>query len=138
MIGFTTSKDITPDNIFDYLNEIGIHQAVVTYSGGNDEGGVDHIVFYKLNKVTLEMVSKHYEPHNSYYDQDTQSMKERELDRLDLHLKAMCEPVYKRYYSFTTEGYVNGSVVWDAQERAAYFDGTEEVRTSEPFFERIA
>lgn len=138
MIGFQTCADITPDNIFDYLKEIGIHQAVVAYSGGHDEGGVDNIIFYKLNGLTLEMVSKHYEPHNSYYDQDTQSMKERELDRLDLHLKAMCEPVYEKYYSFATEGYVHGSVVWDAQERAAYFDGSEEVKTWESVFDRIA
>lgn len=138
MIGFTTSKDITHDNIFDYLNEIGIHRAVVRYSGGNDEGGVDYITFYKVIDNELISVSEHREPWENYWDMETQSMKQHKLERLDLHLKAMCEPVYAKYYSFATEGHVHGEVVWDAQKRTAYFDGREEVTTWEAVDERIS
>lgn len=138
MIGFTTSEDITANNIFDYLNEIGIHQAVVRYSGGNDEGGTDDITFYKVIDNKLMPVSKHHEPWENYWDTEAQSMKQRNLDRLELHVKAMCEPVYAKYYSFALEGHVHGEVVWDAQKRTAYFDGREEVTTWEAVHERIS
>ncbi len=89
-----------------------IVSARVVYSGGNDEGGVDEVeVTYKNGKVTnLEAVSTY-----DWQSRTTRSLTAKDESINALH-GALTAPVYDEWYSFAGEFYVNGELLWDAEE----------------------
>lgn len=121
--------------VFDLLHDRGIKKVVVSFDGGNDEGGVSSITLEHSDDTTSEM--NEWYP-SSTYDPETRTWKESSPPSKDEELsKALCKPVYDKYSSFAGEFYVNGEVIWDVVSRKATMSGDEEVSSYEPFEEEL-
>jgi hypothetical protein len=103
------------------LNERGVAQAIVLFSGGGDEGGVDQITLFDSTGLRLDDLNE------VYYQQE--KTEDHEI------AEALGKPVYERYFTFAGEFYVNGEVIWDTtnctfkfetDERSMYDDYNDE------------
>ena len=121
--------------VFQALRERGAAKAVVKFSGGNDEGGCEGIEFYdQLGNPAGEM-EEHWG--DSEWDPVKQKYVEKPLTKEQKLSKALCAPVYDKYYSFAGDFYVYGQVVWDVSAGKVTMDGTEEVAHGESFEEEL-
>ena len=91
------------DQAFAALRQRGVAKAVVSFSGGNDEGGVNDITLLDASGETLQ----HDLPTYTYG-------KEGEDVALS---EALGEPVYDQYGSFSGEFDVDGEVIWGVETR---------------------
>ena len=100
-------------NKLDAFNELrrrGIVRAVVSFSGGNDEGGVEQINLVSASGVNIQLEDyypgKRWNETTQRYESPTSSADE-EL------AAALGEPIYDRYGTFAGEYYVDGRLIWD-------------------------
>ena len=105
---------MTKDEVFGTLVELGVGKVRVTFSGGNDEGGVDNITL-----ISATDASKNVDVSMWSRDPD---LDPRVTDEL---IKALGEPVYGRYSTFAGEFTVYGVVTWDVPSRRCFFEGQE-------------
>ena len=104
-------------NALDALKSAGYTGAVVEFSGGNDDGGVNHIV---LINADGNEVARDY---GFAYDNPLG--------------KLLAEPVYDRYYSFAGEFYVEGRVTFDVAAGTVTLQGDEQVYDYVGFSEEV-
>lgn len=125
------------DLVFAALAKKGVNRVEVEYNGGNDEGGVDQIVFFDKDDKKIGEMQEYYGGH-SVWDEATKSYKPAappdEEQRLS---QALCAPVYDKYGSFAGEFYVNGTLTWDVAKRKVNMRGTEEVSHDEDFDDEL-
>lgn len=88
---------MTYQQVFDYIQKQGGDRAVVCFSGGHDEGGVDSIRLFKEDKELKNLSSL--------------IGKEKPIE------KALCEPIESQFYGFDGEREVKGDLVWDCKTR---------------------
>lgn len=105
----------TADEIWNDLLINRVEKVRVTFSGGNDEGGVDTIYLDTIESGTVEWTD--------FWGKETDHKAIAD---------ALSKPVYDEYYSFAGEFHVNGEVVWDVNTRTISMSGEEEVATTQP------
>jgi hypothetical protein len=106
-------EQMSREEIFTALEEMGAVKAMVYFSGGHDEGGADRIEIVLGDGERKEI----YE-----YKFDGKEQTEEEI-RLAVSLAA---PVYKEYGSFAGEFSVSGDIEWNVPDRKAYMSGEEQ------------
>lgn len=100
------------NEVFELLDQLGAVRAEASFSGGNDEGGVDQITLTMRDGTKSVLPGYVYESMAGMHPNDP-----REPQRFNPMQKRlielMNEPVNARYGSFAGEFYVNGVVVAD-------------------------
>jgi hypothetical protein len=122
--------------VFVELARQGVAKAVVNFSGGGDEGGVDSIELYNAAGENFREMQEHYpnqrwNPATRSYDPETGLTIEQELS------VALCKPVYDKYHSFAGEFHVHGTVTWEVAAGTCKMNGAESVETYEDFDEDV-
>lgn len=112
------------------LMERGITRVEVEYSGGNDEGGVDSISFYKGEDEIVVPEPRRpngfiYEASSGKWVQETKGFTPEEL-REGAFFEGLEAPIYAKYDSFAGEFYANGKVIWDVAAGTCKMEGYEE------------
>lgn len=152
----TTGATPTREHVFDWIRARGADRAIVEFSGGHDEGGVDDIRLTDPESGACVMqfeeeVAPHFEtdPFGTtvYQSQTlTDGSKVRspvphtptaQQSETQAYVDALSQPVYDSYHSFAGEFTVNGAVVWDAARKRVYMEGEEHPDLSEPIDEEL-
>ena len=109
---------LSRDEMFTRLRQMNAAKAIVEFSGGGDEGGVDSITLYDgegrlLASFTPQARSKLEENYSgSRWDGVCYVPVEPDTPNNEL-ARALAAPVHERYGSFAGEFYVTGTVVYD-------------------------
>jgi hypothetical protein len=123
---------MTRQEIFNALSLLGAAKAVVSFSGGGDEGSVESIALIGPDGKKIKTLKEAYLPHT--WDPATRTWKqEREYTEEEALVNALCDPVDERYGSFAGDFYVSGECVWDVASRKVRMSGEEKVMS--PFEE---
>ncbi|HEX3509831.1 MAG TPA: hypothetical protein VHT27_01905 [Solirubrobacteraceae bacterium] len=99
----SADRQITREQAFTRLRALGADQAVVEFSGGNDEGGADSIVLRRAGETLRELPSWPEPPANC-------TPSEAQL------IDALAAPVYEVYGTFAGDFDVTGEVIWDVSQ----------------------
>ena len=125
------------NSVFTALQTKNVAKALVHFSGGGDEGGVNSIELVDSTGKIIETLNEYYEgamqwdSNANKWIESAPPTDEQKLSR------DLCCPVYEQYHSFAGEFYVNGTVIWDVKTRKVTNEGIEEVRSDESFSEEI-
>jgi hypothetical protein len=100
--------------VFDQIRRRGGTIAVVEFSGGNDEGGADHICINDATGATVAELPNYVHPER--YDYETgRSIYRAGEEELAQLVNALTQPINDEYGSFAGEFSVQGTVIWDAR-----------------------
>lgn len=109
---------------FDLMRRRGAARAVLHFSGGNDEGGVEDIVIYSDDSegkegITLEpfdgcRVIKDAEAHGGYRYED---VPRSEWTDDELLADLLCAPVDVEFGSWAGAPYTSGTLTWNLADR---------------------
>ncbi len=115
-----TMNDMSKEEVFKELEKRGAVKAVVQFSGGGDEGGVEQIELYGPKGDVIETL----EESNSVWNLMTKKYDNNSEKRIDNELfGALGKPVYDKYYSFAGEFHVDGTVTWDVKSKNVKMSG---------------
>ena len=89
---------------------MNILQAIVEFSGGNDEGGVDSIILIHEDGEETDLPTWVEE---SKWNPSTQRYEKVELKEEEKLISALSEAIYNRYGSFSGEFSVSGKITYD-------------------------
>ena len=131
---------------FDGMTKRGINRIEMNFSGGNDEGGIDHMLATDLEGNEIDIpdtpwVSSCYEnqtvtegvwiPHHAHGG-DFQNQKFVPLSDLDAEVldninfrRSVENIVYGKYFTFAGDYYVEGTAILDVSENVAKITGQE-------------
>jgi len=127
----TSKQDVLKE-----LRRRGVAQAVVNFSGGNDQGGIDSIDLYDAAGEKLdapeEMYDSEYDPEQKRYVERPLTPEQKAGNEL---INGLGEPVYARYGSFAGEFSVWGKVTWDVATGQVTMSGDVETPRSDSFNE---
>lgn len=98
------------NELFAVLRKMNVIQAIVEFSGGNDEGGVDWITLYHQNGAETELPTW---VESQRWNPTTNSYENIELTDEQKLTSALSEAVYDRYGSFAGEFSVSGTITYD-------------------------
>jgi len=129
-------------NVMAQLRGRGIARIEASFSGGNDEGGIDSITFYDADGNEVEAppqpsVYRVYQGGESAlyaggWGQDRRPATAEEIAQ-NLVYKVIEAPVYDRYYTFAGEFYVDGTLTWDVTAGTHSMNGQESHEVWEEF-----
>lgn len=118
---------------FEELKKRGIAKAVVSYSGGNDEGGADSIDYYSEDDAKLDLEirrtfvrGKREQRDGEWVFVPDRALTEQEQAANEL-VEALEKPVYDQYGCFAGDYYVTGVVTWDGGVGRVVLEGNETV-----------
>lgn len=121
--------------VFEALKKRGAAKAVVSFSGGGDEGGCDGIQLLDAAGAVIAEIDEYY-GNTTVWDPDTQTYKDIGPPNEEQQMsEGLCVPVYEKYHSFAGEFSVSGTVTWDVATRKVTMSGEESVEQYEPFEE---
>ena len=130
------------ERLFDTLSTQGITKVVVSFSGGNDEGGADSAIAYYADGTEKDLsLVQVYVDHRTqthlvgeYVDGKltTRPATPAEIAQAAL-MEALEQPIYERWGGFAGDFHVNGTLTWDVAARTAVLDGAESMAQSEGF-----
>lgn len=143
---------MTRDEVFEELESLGVHKAIIHFSGGHDEGGTDRIELHRYGKDPLE-----YREHIWGYVEDENGETVYELvesvhgtwkrpktrpltaeEEAEMKLsQSLAAPIYDKYYSFAGEFSVHGVVVWETETRKVIMNHDEYVEVGEHYEEEV-
>ena len=130
---FDRKNGMTRNQVFAALKSKGVAKALVHYSGGNDEGGVNQIELFDANGENIGQMQEYYGC-PSIWDEVTKTYKPGPPPTDDERLaEALGAPVYEKYGGFAGEYYVDGIVTWDVVNNKVNDHGTEQVYHDETF-----
>jgi len=131
-------KDTVMDRsqVWKMLEEKNVAKVEIHFQGGNDEGGCDNIVLLDAEGKTIGEMNEWYE-HKEWCPETEQWKVTNKPTNDDLLSKALCEPVYEKYYTFAGEFYVDGTLHWCVKDRLVTISASEEVSTWESFEEEV-
>lgn len=107
----TPNSTYTAEQIFAELTRRGAHQAIVSYSGGHDEGGHDEIALL-ANGVEFASLASPW---------PCSTAAEAELEAF---IDALAAPIYARFGGFDGATEVDGRLIWDVAERTCVAQGS--------------
>jgi hypothetical protein len=122
----------TREEIFAFIESKGGDSVVVSYSGGNDEGGIDSIEMFKdeLKVCEFEEPREEWNAIQHTYVPDDSNPDNK-------FIAAMTAPVYEEYHSFAGEYSVEGAITWDCKERKVTDSGDIEVPSYDSYEKEI-
>lgn len=122
----------TREEVFAFIESKGGDSAVIDYSGGHDEGGINSIGIYKDDNLVCELEEprERWNPETKTYELVGDKGEEK-------FIKAIIQPVYEEYHSFAGEFYVDGTLTWDCKEKKVTNSGEEEIPVSNSFEKEI-
>lgn len=121
----TTSTGSYPE-IFTALSQGGYSGAIIHFSGGNDEGGVDQIELLKGE----ERIELNYQ--EGTYNRETHAIEYSPEDRPKAELwETLSQPIEDEYGSFAGEFYVSGTITVDVASRTMKMNKNERVESYE-------
>jgi hypothetical protein len=127
---------LSMSEVWEELKKRNVAKAEVSFSGGNDEGGVENIELFDENGKELGTLDEEFLPQK--YNEETQEYEPvGEISGNGLLATALSQPVYAKYYSFAGDFHVSGSVVYDVKSRKVNMSGSESVGHDEEFDEEI-
>lgn len=129
---FRTSTK-SKSEVFEFIARKGGDEAVVYFSGGNDEGGVNNISIRKDGKEVCEL-QELYE--TSSWD-GTKWVTSTPTDPDKPYIDSLVAPVYGKYHSFAGDFYVDGVLTWNCKDKTCKMDGSETTPSSEGFEEEF-
>lgn len=119
---------MTKYEVFRGLRERGVKGAVVDFSGGNDEGGVDNITFVMQDGTKKRFDGDVYASHrDSTFDGTRWVTLSAKVSADDALATALAAPVDDEYGSFAGEFHVSGTVLWDAEAETVKMTGQQSV-----------
>lgn len=118
---------------FEILRQKGIAKAVLTFSGGNDEGGVDEIRLIAVDEAwnqTVTQLDPHWGEYTEYvWDAEKQQHVEKPKppktpeDVLNEELaEILCAPVEVEFGSWCGDFSAYGTLTWDVAEGTVRMD----------------
>jgi hypothetical protein len=110
----TRRKIDTQAEAFDELRRREVAKAIVDFSGGNDEGGVDSIVLLDKDENEVGTVSELWIHDRELTDDE---FNEDQLAR------ALAGPVYAEYGGFAGDFSAAGTVTWSVADRDVVMRG---------------
>lgn len=140
----TNDHFLNESDVFDEIAARGAQRAVVSFSGGNDEGEIDRMTLTDGSGEVVATVEPDLRPYevvrdgsgatvwehadpppgmkDPYYQPRT---RRKSADGVrEAHFSdALGAPVYATYGGFTGDFFVAGELVWDAGTRRRYFAG---------------
>lgn len=125
------------NQVFEKLKELGATKAIVAFSGGNDEGGVDDIYLYNNDQQISHQFGSWYTGHTWGYREDGSYGVLPDKEEADALAVALVAPVDERYATFAGEFYVHGEVVWDVEQKTVYMKGQESYETWSAFEDHL-
>jgi hypothetical protein len=119
---------VVQPGVWRWLEAKGAVKAYLSYSGGNDEGGVDEVVLALKDGMKVSLPTVYV---SEMWDEAARTWRRgvydgqsfRALTEDERMIAALCQPVEDRYGSFAGEFYVNGTLVYDVAQRTAKADG---------------
>lgn len=105
---------LTREQAFEQLIARGADRAVVQFSGGNDEGGPDHIRLFAGERELPELAV--------YVSARNPSAAEQAEETLS---DVLSRPIYERYGTFAGDFEVAGELTWDVQQRTVLMNREE-------------
>jgi hypothetical protein len=116
-----------------WLRERSVVKAVVAYSGGNDEGGVESITLTVAlaNGSTEERQFEPYVGSGYRYERGEWRQIEPPTDDDSILAQQLGAPVYERYGGFAGDFSVNGHVVFDVAASTVKIEEDYEVPRSD-------
>jgi hypothetical protein len=127
---------MTKNEIFEELKKRGAAKAIVTFSGGGDEGGVNCIDLFDASSKNIGSLDENFEAEK--WNPETKRMEPVENIPMDGKLaNALGKPVYDKYGGFAGEFYVSGEIIYDVAASSIKINGTEEVSHGESFEEEL-
>jgi hypothetical protein len=137
-VGLGKELPMNRTQVFHKIREHGAEKALVTFSGGNDEGGADSVDLVKtdpenpeknitmvelgegddLQETIWSAEERRYVPNPAFGPEERAKAE---------FFSALVAPVYDRYHTFAGEFYVHGTVTWDATTGKVSMDKTETV-----------
>jgi len=106
--------------IFAELRRRGAAKAIVEFSGGHDDGGVNDIKLLSQTGFPVGTIEPWDAPEE-----------DKEISA------ALIQPVYDRYYSFAGEFYVNGAIEYDVEKETIQMTGSESEEVWNEFEETL-
>lgn len=138
----TERAGLTESEVFARLKELGAAKALVTFEGGNDDGGVTHIDLVDAKGKKICQVNDHYQKPALNEDGSTRMVERvssngrtyrtpeyeplsEEQEKENALYQALGGPVYERFGSFAGEFEVHGTVTWDVETQEVDMDGQQ-------------
>jgi hypothetical protein len=115
---------VTRDQIFNELVARSVAKVIISFSGGNDEGGVDQIQLLYNNEV-VEYIDEYWPVPK--YDEATKTWIKPERTYEQTFQFYLTKPIYNKYHTFAGDWYVNGELVWDVTKRSVTMNGSQTV-----------
>jgi hypothetical protein len=109
------------ERVFALMEKLGIVRIEVTFSGGNDSGGVDSTVAHMADGTEKALPESHY------------WAKEEEMDDEQALGHLVGEPVHDEWGSFAGDFYVSGTLSFDMAARRVFAKYEEEVPHTDHF-----
>ena len=106
--------EMTREEVFGRLRELGAVAAVVPFNGGHDEGFIEGITLQDAQGDAVAVI------HEDYYGDAKESFEG--AHRL---AEALSQPVYDEYGGFAGEFEVEGRVIWDVSKATVSMVGSE-------------
>lgn len=112
---------------FDLMKNFKIEHAVLEFAGGEDSGGVENVTFTDKNNIEVNIGGRLF---TNQWDTKTKRYIDKPLSEHQMLINEfhdlLAKPIYKTYYSFAFEGYVNGKVIWNATEKTCKMQAQEQ------------
>lgn len=127
------------EQVFQWLKAKNYTKAVVSFSGGGDEGGVDRIELYKSKEGEAVEVIDEFEVRAKYsFEGGKYTVSVEDGKENDYYVQqGLSKPVYDKYGSFAGEFQVDGEVIWDVEKETVVRRGEESEMRGEEFEEII-
>ncbi len=106
--------EMTREEVFERLRELGAVAAVVPFNGGYDEGFVEGITLRGAEGSAVAVI------HEDHYGDA-----EEPFEGAHRLAEALSQPVYDEYGGFAGEFEVEGRVVWDVPKVTVIMKGSE-------------
>ena len=104
----------TREKVFSELVRRNVASAIVSFSGGGDEGSISGISLLDADGKEVSHLREAYI--GSEYDEKTKSWQPaRKMTTDEMLVEALGQPVYDKYGSFAGDYSVEGKVTWDVK-----------------------
>jgi len=121
-------QELTRSDVFRILRERGVGLAVVEFSGGGDEGGVQGIELFSSSGNKMPDLDEDYG--ETAFNRNTNAYEQIRQPSADCVLAdAMGQPIYDRYGSFAGEFSVSGTIEYDVEKETIKLKKSESVTT---------
>lgn len=127
---------LTKKEMWAELKNRNVAKAIVDFSGGGDEGGVESVTLYDKDNKQIGTLQESHPPQT--WDSEKRCwVLNRELTMDEKLVNTLAQPVYDKYYTFAGEYYVTGQVEYDVENQQSKMNGSESHEVYDSFEEDV-